>query len=105
MQLGGYVLSSRDDNTSPPMGSGHFDSGVYQRTCFMSQVELVDHNFGLVDSPTGVQTAMSRCYLEGDESYKNDGKTGYSFCFAGTSIGVISAKNPPKVKLESFSQL
>ena len=63
MQLGGYVLSSRDDNTSPPMGSGHFDNGVYQRTCFMSQVELVDHNFDLVDSPTGVQTAMSRCYL------------------------------------------
>ena len=87
------------------MGSGHFDNGVYQRTCFMSQVELVDHNFGLVDSPTGVQTAMSRCYLEGDESYKNDGKTGYSFCFAGTNIGVISAKDPPKVKLESFSQL
>lgn len=84
LQWGGYVLSSRDDNTSPPMGSGHFDNGVYQRTCFMSQVELVDHNFDLVDSPTGVQTAMSRCYLEGDESYKNDGKTGYSFCFGGT---------------------
>ena len=105
MQWGGYVLSSRDDNTSPPMGSGHFDNGVYQRTCFMSQVELVDHNFDLVDSPTGVQTAMSRCYLEGDESYKNDGKTGYSFCFGGTGIGVIPAKNPPNVKLEGFSQL
>ena len=82
MQWGGYVLSSRDDNTSPPMGSGHFDNGVYQRTCFMSQVELVDHNFDLVDSLTGVQTSISRCYLAGDESYKNE-QTGYSFCFGG----------------------
>ena len=81
LKWGGYVFTPPDDNTCPPMGSGHFDDGIYERTCFMNQLQYLDSNNDL-QSPTDVQTFMSSCYFEGDNSYKNDSE-GYSFCFGG----------------------
>ena len=63
------------------MGSGHFDDGIYERTCFMNQLQYLDSNYDL-QSPIDVQTFMSSCYFEGDNSYKDDSQ-GYSFCFGG----------------------
>ncbi|XP_030968090.1 uncharacterized protein LOC115988643 [Quercus lobata] len=81
LEWGGYVFTPPDDNTCPPMGSGHFDDGIYDRTCFMNQLQYTDSNYDL-QSPTDVQTFMSDCYHEGDNSYKND-LQGYSFLFGG----------------------
>ena len=61
------------------MGSGHFDDGLYDQTCFMNQLQYTDSNFDL-KSPINVQTIMSDPYHVGDNSYKDDTQ-GYSFCF------------------------
>ena len=80
LKWGGYVFTQPGDNTNPPMGSGHFDNGLYERTCFMNQLQYTDS----VDlkSPTDVQIIMSEPYLVGDNSYKNNTQS-YSFCFGG----------------------
>ena len=44
----------------------------------MNKLQYLDCNYDL-QSPPDVQTFMSSCYLEGDNSYKNDSE-GYSFC-------------------------
>ena len=77
----GYVFTPPDDNTCPPMGSGQFDDGIHERTCFMNQLQYLDSNYDL-HPPTNVQTFMSSCYFEEGNSYKNDSQ-GYSFCFGG----------------------
>ena len=82
MKWGGYVFTQPGDETSPQMGSGKFDNGIYQRTAYMTNVQYIDANNQLVHSPNNIQTAESRCYLEGDQSYKDD-KVGYTFCFGG----------------------
>ena len=48
----------------------------------MGNVRYIDNNYQLVDLPNDIQTAESCCYLEGDQSYKDD-KVGYTFCFGG----------------------
>ena len=30
LKWGGYVFTPPDDNTCPPIGSGHFDDGIYE---------------------------------------------------------------------------
>ena len=79
LKWGGYVFTQPGDNTYPLMGSGHFDDGLYDQTCFMNQLQYTDSNFDL-KSPTDVQTIMSNPYHVGDNSYKDDTQ-GYSFCF------------------------
>ena len=59
-----------------------FDNGVYQRTAYMTNVQNVSANNQLVRLPNDIQTAESRCYLEGDESYKDE-TIGHTFCFGG----------------------
>uniref|UniRef100_A0A7N2LSK7 Neprosin PEP catalytic domain-containing protein n=1 Tax=Quercus lobata TaxID=97700 RepID=A0A7N2LSK7_QUELO len=80
LKWGGYVFTQPGDETSPQMGSGKFDNGIYQRTTNMINVRYIDNNYQLVDSPNDIQTVESRCYLEGDQSYKDD-KVGYTFFF------------------------
>ena len=82
MKWGGYVFTQPGDETSPQMGSGEFDNEIYQRTANMINVRYIDNKYELVNSPNDIQTAESRCYLEGDQSYKDD-KVGYTFCFGG----------------------
>ena len=48
----------------------------------MTNVQYVGANNQLVRSPNDIQTTESRCYLEGDESYKGE-TIGYAFCFGG----------------------
>ncbi|XP_030970383.1 uncharacterized protein LOC115990727 [Quercus lobata] len=61
LKCGGYVFTQSGDNTYPPVGSGHFDDSLYDRTCFMNQLQYMDSNFDL-KSPTNVQTIMSDPY-------------------------------------------
>jgi len=82
LKWGGYVFTQPGDETSPQMGSGKFDNEIYQRTANMINVRYIDNKYELVNSPNDIQTAESRCYLEGDQSYKDD-KVGYTFCFGG----------------------
>ena len=87
MKWGGYVFTQPEDETSPQMGSGKFDNGEYQRTAYMTNVQYVGANNQLVRSPNDIQTAKSRCDLEGDESYKDE-TIGYTFCFGG-KVGAL----------------
>ncbi|XP_075665674.1 protein neprosin-like [Castanea sativa] len=80
LKWGGYVFTGPNDKSSLQMGSGKFDIGIYQRTAFMTNVQYVGASNLLVQSPNDIQTAESRCYLVGDESYKDD-TLGYTFCF------------------------
>ena len=87
LKWGGYVFTPPSDNASPQMGSGEFDDDIYQRTAYMTNVQYVGANNQLVRSPNDIQTAESRCYLEGDESYKDE-TIGHTFCF-GEKGGVL----------------
>ena len=82
LKWGGYVFTGPNDNASPQMGSGKFDNGEYQRTAYMTNVQYLDANNQLVHLPNNIQITESRCFLEGDESYKDD-TIGYTFCFGG----------------------
>ena len=87
LKWGGYVFTGPNDNASPQMGSGKFDNDEYQRTAYMTNVQYVGANNQLVRSPSDIQTAKSRCDLEGDESYKDE-TIGYTFCFGG-KVGAL----------------
>ena len=64
------------------MGSGYFSRPpIYDQTCFMIQVAVLEPEFQLNIPPDHVQTAESRCYFE-DHSLKA-GKEAYTFIFGG----------------------
>lgn len=81
---GGYVFSLPNDASTPPMGSGHFENGMYRRTCHVAQITVVNGTQDVIfPDNTYIVQAQSRCYLEGDNSLKSDQLYQYSFLFGG----------------------
>ncbi|KAM7459801.1 hypothetical protein LguiA_036216 [Lonicera macranthoides] len=83
IRWGGQVFSPTSN--SPPMGSGLFKNGNYNKTCYMRQVKANTANVVDVDN-SFVMIAESRCYFTGNNSFKDDyGR--YSFLFGGRGGG------------------
>ncbi|KAK9287134.1 hypothetical protein L1049_015545 [Liquidambar formosana] len=75
LRWGGQVFTPLSDDVSPPMGSGVFENGRYDRTCYMRKVVVVNGAFDTeseVPDESSTQVAESRCYFEADQSYKDD---------------------------------
>ncbi|KAK2979588.1 hypothetical protein RJ640_020080 [Escallonia rubra] len=84
IEWGGQVYTPLSDNISPPMGSGTFKNGQYDKSCYMRNVAVWDGNDQSANVDNSyIQKSKPRCYLAGDNSYKDDGY-GYSFVFGGT---------------------
>jgi hypothetical protein len=78
---GGMVYSNLP--ASPPMGSGLFQNGRYDRTCFMENVNVITvagAPFTTADDAL-VQYKNTRCYNAAD--YSNVEGWGYRFLFGG----------------------
>ncbi|XP_050217709.1 uncharacterized protein LOC126668562 [Mercurialis annua] len=82
LRWGGEIFTPSSEDSSPQMGSGLFQNTNYDSTCFVQKIDLLDSHFNtIIPDESFIQSSTSRCYLEGDQSYKND--IGYSFLFGG----------------------
>ncbi|RAL48122.1 hypothetical protein DM860_005546 [Cuscuta australis] len=85
LRFGGECFKPEGQDTSPEMGSGRFNNGQYDKTCYMRRVSYYDSIYGSnVVSDDMVQLHDSRCYYEGSQGYNfEDDWYGYSFMFGG----------------------
>ncbi|XP_050238272.1 uncharacterized protein LOC126687757 [Mercurialis annua] len=82
LRWGGEIFTPSSEDSSPQMGSGLFQNTNYDSTCFVQQIDLLNSHFNtIIPDESFIQISESRCYFEGDQSYKND--IGYSFLFGG----------------------
>ncbi|KAL0438225.1 UNVERIFIED_CONTAM: hypothetical protein Slati_2305500 [Sesamum latifolium] len=85
LRLGGQVFTPPSDDVRPQMGSGKFVNGQYDKTCYMRRVGIIDDT--RVKAITDIDNSYvsgtdSRCFYEGDNSFKNEINR-YSFVFGG----------------------
>ncbi|XP_050235858.1 uncharacterized protein LOC126685906 [Mercurialis annua] len=82
VRWGGEIFTPLSEERSPPMGSGRFRNGNYDFTSYIMDINLINSKFStIIPDESLIQTSTSRCFREGDQSYKND--IGYSFLFGG----------------------
>ncbi|KAL6346072.1 hypothetical protein AAG906_025352 [Vitis piasezkii] len=87
----GLVYSGSSD--SPPMGSGVYQGGSFDHTCYMAQVVVGKPGQATFNPPDDdeVVVQQSRCYHAGDNSYV-DANWLYRFLFGGPGGSLESCK-------------
>lgn len=88
----GLVYSGSSD--SPPMGSGVYQGGSFDHTCYMAQVVVGKPGEATFNPPDDdeVVVQQSRCYHAGDNSYVEDAYWLYRFLFGGPGGSLESCK-------------
>ncbi|KAK4429539.1 hypothetical protein Salat_1254500 [Sesamum alatum] len=84
LRFGGQVFTPSANDIRPQMGSGIFKNGEYDQTCYIRRIRVADetHRYLYAVDNSYISGTDSRCYYEGDQSFKNE-NTGYSFVFGG----------------------